>query len=208
VVCLRLRIKKNPHRRHFAGLRSVDSTTPGGCSRRRHPDYKIFSRVCNSADFATFTWRLLDPARTSPRPPTTNVKHRAGTRRARGLPRGCPLLDRWRDKIESTTANVGPSAGIHHHVGRNEDPPRRADEMLLPAVRGVLPRGHGRAVLPGVPSIDRRAPLRHRALIASTAPARRCLAACCLGCWYTMLCYTPKDVPVPAGAPAAVEMER
>ena len=33
--------------------------------------------------------------------------------------------------------------------------------------------------------------------------ARRCVAAFCLGCWYTMLCWTPAGAEAPKGAPEA-----
>ena len=33
--------------------------------------------------------------------------------------------------------------------------------------------------------------------------ARRLVAACCLGCWYTMLCWTPAGAEAPKGAPEA-----
>ena len=41
--------------------------------------------------------------------------------------------------------------------------------------------------------------------------ARRLVAACCLGCWYTMLCWTPAGAEAPkepAEAPRAEGMDR
>ena len=108
-------------------------------------------------------------------------------------------------------------------------PRRRADEVLLPAVRGLLPRGPGRAARPGVEScFPRRAfwescldarreeaegyclDARRRLLSCQPSRPRRCVAACCLGWLYTMLCWKPEGTggPMAVEAPQADGMDR
>ena len=77
--------------------------------------------------------------------------------------------------------------------------------MPLPDGRGVRARRPGRAARPGVEScFPRRAfwgescldARREEAggccLVQETSRPRRCVAAFCLGAWYTMLCWKPE----------------
>ena len=85
---------------------------------------------------------------------------------------------------------------------------RHCDEDLLPALRGLLPRGRRRPARPGVPLWWRRA---SRGNQKEYRRARRLVAACCLGCWYTMLCGPPAGADGPKGpaeAPRAEGMDR
>ena len=85
---------------------------------------------------------------------------------------------------------------------------RHRDEALLPALRGLLPRGRRRPARPGVLLWWRRAARGNQKRYRRP---RRLVAACCLGCWYTMLCWTPAGAEAPkepAEAPRAEGMDR